>query len=335
MLAVLLLPLFLAGEGASLRPTLRPASYFPLAPGTTWVYQVSGVGGGERQVTAQAGVVPVASAGAAVLLEGYFPGPARLVRSFAGKVEEIASSGEAFLWYLLASPEGTSWTLRLASLPQDRVLPCTDGARLTLASRRETLTVPAGTFENVILIRWETPCRDAGIVAEWFAPGVGLVQREEASFAGKITWQLKDMRREEVAAFPRYGGALALSQRNYVLDLMPPLDPARLPPLSGTLALWELGPGFHGQAGVPMCLQAKGEILDENEHPVVAFSVPDPGCLIMAPIAFAPYRLLPFSQPLLVDGSPLPQGAYTLRVSVETPGWQSRFSLPFSISHVY
>lgn len=335
MIAGVVLCTVLAGQEAALRPTLRPANYFPLQPGTTWVYQVSGVGGGERQVAAKVGVMPVASPGAAVLLEGYFPGPARLVRSLAGKVEELGSGGEVFLWYLLTAPEGTSWTLRLAPLPQERALPCTDGARLTLVSRGETLTVPAGTFDHVVLVRWETPCRDAGIVGEWFAPGVGLVQREEASFAGKITWQLKEMRHEEAPALPRYGGALALSQRHYVLDLMPPVDPQQLPSLEGTLALWDLEHGPDGQAGVPMCLQAKGEILEENGQTAVSFVVPDPGCFILAPIGFSPYRLLPFSHPLWVGESPLPQGFYTLRVSVETPGWNASFSLPFRVNHVY
>lgn len=334
MLAGVLLCSVLTGQAANLRPTLRPASYFPLQPGTTWVYQVSGVASGERQVTAQLGVVPVASP-AAVLLEGYLPGPARAVRSWAGKVEEVGANGETFLWYWLAAPEGTSWTLRLAPLPQERAFPCTDGARLTLASRRESVSVPAGSFENVVLVRWESPCRDAGIVAEWFAPGVGLVQREEASFAGRILWQLKEIRRDETPALPRYGGALALSRRHYLLDLMPPLDPQRLPLLSGTLTLWDLDATSGGGAGVPMCLQARGEILDERGQLLVWFLIPDPGCFIMAPTGVAPYRLLPFTQPLVVESSPLPQGSYTLRVSVQTPGWNAGFSLPFSVTHVY
>lgn len=334
MIAGLFLCTVIAGQEAALRPTLRPASYFPLQPGTTWVYQVHGVGGGERQVTAKADLLPLSFAGGAVLLEGYFPGSLRQVRSFAGKVEEISATGEPFLWYLLDAPEGTSWTLRLASLPQQRVLPCTDGARLTLVSRRETLTVPAGSFEKVVLIRWETPCRDAGIVAEWFAPGVGLVQREEVSFAGQILWQLKEIRREETPNLPRYGGALALTQRNYVLDLMPPVDPQRFPLLAGTLALWDLLLGPEG-GGVPTCLQAKGEILDERGQLLSAFSLPDPGCLLLWPESFTRLRLLPFSQPLMVGGNPLPQGSYTLRVSVETPGWNASFAMPFSVRHVY
>ncbi len=334
MFAGVVLCALLAGQEAALRPTLRPANYFPLQPGTTWVYQVSGVGGGVRHVTAAAGV-SVASTSAAVLLDGYFPGAPRLVRSFAGKVEELGPGGEAYLWYLLAAPEGTSWTLRLAPMAQERMLPCTDGARVTLASRRETVTVPAGTFADVILVRWESPCRDAGIVAEWFAPEVGLVQREEAGFAGKIVWQLQEVRRDATPSLPRYGGALALSQRHYVLNLMPPVDPQHLPVLAGTLALWHWDPEPNGEGGVPLCLLAKGEILDERGQLVVAFVLPDPACFTLAPHGFAAFRLLPFSHPFWLGKKPLAQGSYTLRVSVETPGWKSSFSLPFSVSHVY
>jgi|UniRef100_A0A7C2SPL5 hypothetical protein len=335
MVGGVLFSVLFAVQQAQLRPTLRPVSYFPLQRGTTWVYQVSGVPGGERVVSAKPGVVPVSTAAAAVLLEGYFPGPARLVRSAGGTVEEIGPTGEAFLWYRLGAPEGISWTLRLAPQPQERPLPCTDGARLTLASRHETVTVPAGRFENVVLVRWETPCRDAGVVAEWFAPGVGLVQREEASFAGGVLWQLKEMRRDELDGLPRYGGALALSRRQYVLNLMPPVDPQQLPSLEGTLALWLFDPTPDVQWGVPLCLEVTGEIEDESQQTLKSFAIRDPGCHIMAPLAWARYRLIPFQQPLLLGDTPLPQGAYTLKVTVSTPGWNTSFSLPFTVSHVY
>ncbi|MGC8915772.1 MAG: hypothetical protein ACP5NF_02185 [Thermoanaerobaculum sp.] len=335
MIAGVALCAVLAGQEAALRPTLRPVSYFPLQPGTTWVYRATGLGGGERQVTAHGAASPLGFFDAAALLEGYFPGPARLVRSLAGKVEELGSSGEGFLWYLLAAPEGTSWTLRLAPLLQNQLFSCLDGARLTLVSRRESVTVPAGTFDHVALIRWETPCRDAGILAEWFAPGVGLVQREEASVAGQIRWQLQEIRRDQISALPQYGGALALSQRHYLLDLMPPLELERLPVLKGTLALWLLSPPPEGEAGVPLCLEVSGEIEDANRQVLTSFAVPDPGCLVMAPVAATPFRVLPFAQPLVVGGTPLPQGTYTVRLTVETRGWNASFSLPFTVSHVY
>lgn len=322
------------GTAAAPRPVLSPANFFPLQPGTTWVYQVSGAGGGVREVVAKLGVSPVGLRGG-VLLEGYFPGPARLVRSSGGTVDELGPGGEAYPWYLLAAPEGTSWTLRLAPVAAANLLPCIDGARLTVASRNETVAVPAGRFDSVVLVRWETPCRDAGIHAEWFAPGVGLVKREEGSFAGILRWELKELRRGQLPPVPPYGAALALSRRHYVLDLMPPVDRDRLPYLEGTLALWLFDPVPDGEPGVPLCLEVVGEIEDENHRPVTSFAIPDPGCLVLAPMAFSRYRLIPFAWPLLAGGTPLPQGSYTLRVEVRTRGWDSTLSLPFSVSHVY
>lgn len=318
------------------RPVLSNAQYFPLLPGTVWVYEVTGPGGGDRFVTTAPMTLADAAEQKAVELSGYFPGTPRWARTLPrGRVEEVGADGRVYLWYELGASPGTSWVLHLAG-SSDGTAGCYHGVRLTLESRDVTLTVPAGTFQNVVLVRWESRCRDAGIAAEWFAPGVGLVQREEVTLTGTRLWRLREVRKGELSAlFSAYGGGLSLSRRQYVLNLMPVVDFRNLVPLSGVLALWYRPSEAEAQArGVPGCLQLAAQILDSTGRVVVEAPVADPGCAAPSPAA-APVRFISFTVPLLARGVPLPQGEYTVRVYSRSPGWEVSFSLPFSVSHVY
>lgn len=91
--------------------------------------------------------------------------------------------GEA-LWYRLSQGSG-SWQLHLVDGP-----PCVDGSQVKIVSDSETVEVPAGRFENCLLLEFENNCMDAGVVKQWFAPGVGLVKQMDDSFAGPITIEL-------------------------------------------------------------------------------------------------------------------------------------------------
>ncbi|MCX7895623.1 MAG: hypothetical protein N2447_06695 [Thermoanaerobaculum sp.] len=329
--------LILAQATSQPRLSLRPASYLPLVPGTVWVYQSSQPGDALWEVTASGISAGESLAGA--WLFGYFPGPPRLVRSLAsGVVEEVSAEGPSVLWYQLHAPEGNSWTLKLAGDTGEPILACYQGARLRVAGRGETVVVPAGTFTQVVQVRWETPCADAGPVAEWFAPGVGLVQRQEQTLWGVRTWQLRELRRDGplVPDLPRYGGGVGLVSRQLTLNLMPPVDLSQLPTVKGSLALWYLPATAEGsrEEALPPCLVLVGEILDSRGQVLLRQPLVDPGCTALTPVG-SRLRVIPFALPTVVQGRPLAQGSYQLRLQVVNPGWQASFSLPFLISHLY
>lgn len=89
------------------------------------------------------------------------------------------------LWYSF-SQGSCSWQLNLAVAGP----PCVDGSQVKIVSDSETVEVPAGKFENCLLLEFENNCMDAGVVKQWFAPGIGLVKQVDDSFAGPITIEL-------------------------------------------------------------------------------------------------------------------------------------------------
>jgi len=62
------------------------------------------------------------------------------------------------------------------------------GAAIRVMARNQLVATPAGRFENCIQFRIERP--DEGVVDEWFAPGVGLVQRAFTAAEGVRMMQL-------------------------------------------------------------------------------------------------------------------------------------------------
>lgn len=48
--------------------------------------------------------------------------------------------------------------------------------RAEIVSVTETLTVPAGTFHNVIKVKETTPLEPGAVEFKWYAPGVGLIR---------------------------------------------------------------------------------------------------------------------------------------------------------------
>lgn len=110
---------------------------------------------------------------------------ARTVRTNKkGFIVEKGKEGKKGVWYKFDVSE--EWIMNLA---QEGV-PCVDGSKVKIASRTETVTVPAGTFNNCIKLTFDNNCNDAGITEQWFAPEVGLVKQIEDSFGGPITSEL-------------------------------------------------------------------------------------------------------------------------------------------------
>jgi hypothetical protein len=230
----------IAGAQGQVRPVIGAGPYFPLRVGNSWTYQRSGLGGASEWTVEVSDRQSPPRAFPYFVLDGYFPGPPHAVRADPfGTVTEQSSGFRDYLWDLLGAPEGTSWTIQLPPSPLASPLPdCVSGAKLTLAARDETVHVPAGEFTHAVRVDFSSPCVDAGITSEWFAPAVGLVRRQEASIAGPVVSEL--IRADLGAvALPRaaYVTSLSLDRAAYVNNLMPPTGGRSLPTVLGSFSV--------------------------------------------------------------------------------------------------
>lgn len=312
---------------ARIRPALAPSALFPLRPGNHWVYAASGAIGEPRswevRVLEQEMQPSMSPARPYHRLAGYFEGATRLVRSDVfGNVVEQGGAMRDHLWYLLAAPVGTSWTLSMAA-PEAT---CVAGATLTIGARDEVVTVPAGEFRGVVRIDYTgSRCADAGITAEWFAPGIGLVRRAETTIAGPL---VSDLVAAELgdAAWPRatWEVALQLDAPVFVHNLMPPVAPEALARVRGAMVVRNRGEQpvelvFSG------CRSLSLELRDEAGTVVLARKADDGGCcacdnLVTVRLA-RDVLVLPFSLTLAgAAGIPLPDGRYSLTATLDTVG---------------
>lgn len=292
-------------------------SYFPLEVGNQWVYKRTALGGSEHwRVTVDA---RLAEEGGPVrfALDGYL-GSRRTVHSgMDGNVTELRldGSGENF-WYLLDSSVGKSWELRLDNLLADSpLLRCVHRSELILASRTETVEVPAGSFRDVIRIDFTSFCSDAGIVSEWFAPGIGLVRRVESSFAGPIVSELVHAEVGDlVLPVEAYSTSLSLEKGNYVNNFMAPGAPDAIATLQGIFVLRNdsSDPSEFTFAG---CKSVSISVVNDRGQSLVTTRADDGGCcmcenllrLVLAEDKLAMRISFELATP---DGKPLPDGRY-------------------------
>jgi hypothetical protein len=158
--------------------------YFPQQIGNEWTYQKTGRLAGEGSGWTNK---IIEKDGQFYKHSNYWgDGIARWLRTNANADVVERSKGKPALWYRLASPQQKSWVVDLAVEGP----PCVDGAKATVASRNETVVVPAGTFKNCIKLVFQTNCNDAGVNEQWFAPGVGLIKETEDTIGGPLTSEL-------------------------------------------------------------------------------------------------------------------------------------------------
>ncbi|MBI5737926.1 MAG: hypothetical protein HY997_18855 [Mycolicibacterium neoaurum] len=316
------------GAGAqSVRPAVIAGSYLPLQPGNHWQYEKHGPAG------VSTWEVSVAEPGTSApqrlydTLVGYFRGPRQVREDPGGNVLEW--SGESLkelLWYPLDAPVGFRWDIRLAPIPLASPIPdCVTGSKLVLASRVAALEVAAGTFSNVIRVDWESPCADAGITSEWFAPGVGLIRRDETTFAGPVSSELV---RADLApdGLPRvaYATTLGLEAVRYVNDLMPGTGAIPLPSARGFIEVRNftdapLELSFSG------CKSVTVELLDEAGTVVAAGRGDDGGCCTCTTLLPVVVQGGAITVPFSVDlagpgGTPLPDGRYSVLARLDSLG---------------
>jgi uncharacterized protein YceK len=291
--------------------------WFPLGVGNQWVYTRAGAAGASSWKAEVPDRVTAANGRAYFALSGYF-GPRRLVRAaLSGAVSEYNPDGTYDnLWYLLGAPVGATWVLQLEPLPVlSPVADCISGSKAILASRTERVRVPAGEFADVVRVDYRSPCVDAGLTSEWFAPGVGLVRRAETSFAGAVVSELAQAEVGDLI-LPRlpYSTSLALDSPAYVNNLMPPVGPDSLPTVRGAFIL-------RNRTNVPVeftfsgCVSVRIEVSNEAGDVVLTAHANDGGCCLCT--VLLPFRLVddtlvvPVSFRLqTADGKPLPDGRY-------------------------
>jgi len=233
------------GFSASPLPVSLAADYFPLQVGNYWEYEVRRQGFPVSQYKVE--VVGRAYSYhyyTFYWLAMYFPNTPpqkRLVcRTYSNNVLEWPQTARtANVWYKLGAPIGSSWCFSLEGGE-----PCYSPLSATLESRAEKVDVPAGVFADCIKVAYGHACSDAGLEAEWFAPGAGLVKRVETTFAGPVETVLtKACVDGEIIPglhlLNGYGVLVKSDAPSYTNNLMPP--GVMLPTLHATLAVFNYG----------------------------------------------------------------------------------------------
>lgn len=112
---------------------------------------------------------------------------------------------------------------------------CNKNVSVTLAEKNQIVTVPAGTFNNCILLKLTTSCADAGVEAIWFAKNIGVVKWISQSIAGPRDHELKKATVGGVTYPKPIPITLTLKGGTdryvYWINMMPLIDPKRPPTL--------------------------------------------------------------------------------------------------------
>jgi hypothetical protein len=214
------LPIEQAPSVTSQRAYDWPA-FFPLEVGNEWVYS-DGAGSFTVQVLRE---TLEANGMKYFEISGYFPYDTVKVRKLRrgplGQILEYNPVGEDYLWYRFGNFRG-AWRFDTGD-----DIPCITGSRVSIGDIGATVNVPAGIFERTVRLDFAATCMDGGIVSEYFAGGVGLVQRVFNTIAGPRTFQLvaAHVGASELPA-ASYGIEVSLDRPLYYNNLMPPIiDP--------------------------------------------------------------------------------------------------------------
>jgi hypothetical protein len=307
-------------------------SYFPLQVGNEWVYGFTGIYSGQLLRVEVLDRVTEPNGRTYFTLRGYLGPPEvspdrPVTTSRDGVVSEFNPDGtEDNLWYLLNAPVGTTWTFKLEPLPPGNPVDfCHDGVTAKIGSRSGVVEVPAGRFADVVRVDFLQGCFDAGVLGEYFAPGVGLVLRVEDSFFGPFTMDLlwAKVGGELLPRLP-YTTSLSLDRADYRQDPAA-TDPSAAPTVTALFTL-------RNRTADPLvftfdgCRSARVSLTNEAGEVVRLSRATDGGgcCGCAPPFEFrlvddtlvlrAPIRLL------TRDNHLLPFGRYTVVATLEDLG---------------
>jgi len=160
----------------------RP-DYFPVRLGWMWEYTEGGL-------IALADVAMEPDSSTVYLLKTSMAGLQAFVRE-GDRVFEVLD-GDRRLWYDFSAPVGESWTIEPFDGSDEDMM---GGATVTVQSRADEVRVPYGTFSECIHFAFTPPpnLADAGLLDQWFAPGVGLVKMTVQTIAGPLSYELIEL----------------------------------------------------------------------------------------------------------------------------------------------
>ncbi|HEX5042432.1 MAG TPA: hypothetical protein VFV75_05975 [Candidatus Polarisedimenticolaceae bacterium] len=292
--------------------TAEGVYHFPLQVGNHWVYERRYPHGVETTWEVSVGDYSNGTGEQGFALHGYFAKDARVDYGPGGDLLEIAPDGGALLWYRLGAGVGSTWTPTLSGSMD----PCTGGGRAILASHTEFVKVPAGEFADAVRVDYERVCMDAGLISEWFAPGVGLVKRTEDSIAGPI---------ESVLLRSQVGGVMLPDHpvgTSLTLDRAQNATAGRAVQLQGAFRIHEQN--SDGEAfAFAGCVSATVVLVDENGKPVLEKRIDDGGCCecknLVHVFLHGETLMLPLDLEMVdAEGSPLPEGHYSLTATLDS-----------------
>lgn len=190
------------------------SSYYPLKPGLTWTYNVTsdkGPGGKivitnlpakeVKGVTVTPRKWEIGGVTKYHLMAADIMGIYRYGEQQDEKAEPVPTKPKA---YSLRDPvsTGTTWDMN-TKLGEDELT-----VNLTVESTLESVTVPAGTYKDCVMIQHKGASRKGGAgisleAFEWYAPEVGLVKsmvtinkvgKDQAKTSEHLTYQLESFK---------------------------------------------------------------------------------------------------------------------------------------------
>ena len=182
VIALLAGPTVYADDTIGGDPASARTDYFPLSFGRIWVYTEGG-----EIVVAEMAMEPDSST--VYMLKTSMAGPQVFTRD-GDRVFEVREEDRR-LWYDFSAPVGESWTIEPFGEDADDMM---GGATVTVQSRTDEVELPYGTFSECIHFAFTPPSNlaDAGLLDQWFAPGVGLVKMTVQTIAGPLSYELSE-----------------------------------------------------------------------------------------------------------------------------------------------
>ncbi|MBI1357516.1 MAG: hypothetical protein GC160_24510 [Acidobacteria bacterium] len=306
------------------------SDHFPLHVGDSWTYVLEGRTAGDEARSIVISETAERNGVTYYRLEGWPTIGSALIRlNSRGQLVALdQETGAEKLWYDFAAPVRASWTPETGD-------ECTGQA--SVVDRNAKVETPAGTFEGALEIHYEgSPCADAGVVSEIFAPGVGLLQRTETTIAGPLTWQLT---RAQVGGrtveAPGLSFSIQIDRPSYSPDVEPPVtDPNRVTPsMRVRLTIANRSP-------LPLSLTFPSpqffdlEVRNAAGETVYFWSADKLFPAVITELALSPgERVFEVDVPLLAGSTPLPAGTYVVEGWLVVPeGRLYSASVPFEVT---
>ena len=171
--------------------TAQVPDYFPLVPGSTWVYRSTN---GASPLTLRLGQAAVIGGQAYHRLDGYSSTPIWIRQSPQGNLYQWDESTKSEAPFLLF--DGSEFS--------SSAVACQQKGRAD--EKPANYKGPVGSSDSAKFVRYSGGiCADAGLTREVFLPYLGMVQRAETSFVGERTLDL---------VFAQIGGITYIKEPN-------------------------------------------------------------------------------------------------------------------------